>query len=327
MVGHGDGCGAGTEEFDELAHHLLGAQDGRDVQHQVGGRDAFAQLAGEFEAHHVGREHVDRLAQHGGLGLDAAHAPADHADAVDHGGVAVGADQRVGVVSGLVALVVRALVDAAREVLEIHLVHDAEARRHHAEGIEGLHAPLHELVALVVALELQLHVQVERLGRAVVVDHHRVIDHQVDGHQRLDGLGRLAQLGGHAAHGGQVGQQRHAGEVLQHHAGDDERNLVGALRVGRPVRQLFDVLGRNLLPVAIAQHRFEHDANGNRQPVDGRVLLGQLLQGPVLAGLARCCLEGLEGGRKGMRRCFGHRGTPVCSWKPLKDSRDQCQSL
>jgi hypothetical protein len=206
-------------------------------------------------------------------------------------------------------------------------VHDAEARRHHAEGVEGLHAPLHELVALVVALELQLHVQVERLGRAVVVDHHRVVDHQVDGHQRLDGLGRLAQLGGHAAHGGQVGQQRHAGEVLQHHAGDDEGDLVDALGVGRPVGQLFDVLGRDLLAVAVAQHRLQHDADRHGQALDGRVLLGQLLQGPVLAGLARCGLEGLEGGRKGVSRCFGHRGTPVCSWKLLKDSGERCRLL
>ena len=32
-----------------------------------------------------------------GFGLDAAHAPAQHAEAVDHGGVRVGADERVGV--------------------------------------------------------------------------------------------------------------------------------------------------------------------------------------------------------------------------------------
>ena len=150
---------------------------------------AFAQRAGELEADHVGRQEVDRLAQHRRLGLDAAHAPADHADAVDHGGVAVGADQRVGV-----AHAVLALVDAARQVLQVHLVHDAEAGRHHAEGVEGLHAPLHELVALAVALELQLHVQVERVLGAVVVDHDRVVDHQVHRHQRLDPADVLAQL-------------------------------------------------------------------------------------------------------------------------------------
>ena len=51
----------------------------------------------ELEADDLGDEHGDRLAEHGRLGLDAADAPAEHAQAVDHGGVAVGADQRVGI--------------------------------------------------------------------------------------------------------------------------------------------------------------------------------------------------------------------------------------
>src|SRR5207247_5376847 len=66
------------------------------------------------------------------------------------------------------------LVHAGRQVLEVDLVHDADARRHHLEGVESLHAPFHELVALLVALEFELLVQVERVFRAVVIDLHRV---------------------------------------------------------------------------------------------------------------------------------------------------------
>src|SRR6218665_1166573 len=79
--------------------------------------------ARQFPPHHIGREKVHRLAQHRGLGLDAAHAPADHADAVDHRGVAVGADQRIGIMNA-----VSGLMHAARQILQIDLVHDAEAR-------------------------------------------------------------------------------------------------------------------------------------------------------------------------------------------------------
>ena len=43
-----------------------------------------------------GGGHVERLAEHDGLGLDPADAPAEHAERVDHRGVRVGADQRVG---------------------------------------------------------------------------------------------------------------------------------------------------------------------------------------------------------------------------------------
>ena len=193
-VGHGQAGHALAEELDELADHLLLAQDLGDGKHQVGRGDAFAQPPGELEADDVGRQEVDRLAEHRRLGLDAADAPADHADAVDHGGVAVGADQRIRVVDRQPALRRLGLEDAARQVLEVDLVDDAEARRHDAEGVERLHAPLHELVALDVAFELQLHVQVERLLRAEVVDHHRVVDDQVDRHQRLDRLRVLAHL-------------------------------------------------------------------------------------------------------------------------------------
>ena len=48
------------------------------------------------------------------------------------------------------------------EVLEVDLVDDAGRRRHDAEVVEGALAPLQELVALVVALELALAVDLQR---------------------------------------------------------------------------------------------------------------------------------------------------------------------
>jgi len=262
-VGQGQGGGALAEELHELAHHLFLAQQLGDGEDQIGGGDAFTQPALQLHTHHIGGEEIHRLAQHAGLRLDAAHTPAHHADAVDHGGVAVGAHEGVRIVDA--ALVVH----AAGQVFQVHLVDDAKAGRHDAEGIEGLHAPLHELVALAVALELELHVEIEGVPGAVVVDHHRVIHHQVHRHQRLDGLGVLAQLAGDVAHGSQIGQQRHAGEVLQHHAGHQEGNLRGALRAGLPGGELAHVGFGDLLAIAVAQHRLEHDANGHRQARDG----------------------------------------------------------
>ena len=64
-------------ELDEFPHHALLAQHLRDGQHQVGGGDALAQLAGELEADDLGDQHRYRLAEHGGFRLDAADAPAD----------------------------------------------------------------------------------------------------------------------------------------------------------------------------------------------------------------------------------------------------------
>ena len=254
-VGHAQGRRALAEELDELADHAGLAQAFGDEQHQVGGGGAFGQAALELDADHVGRQEIERLPEHAGLGLDAADA-----QRVDHGGVRIGADQRVGVGDAV-------LPDhAAGQVFEVDLVHDADARRHHAEGVEGLHAPLDEAVALQVALEFDAHVQIERVFDVVVVDLHRVVDHQVDRHQRLDDLRIAALLLGHAAHGGQVAQQRYAGEVLQDDARDDERNLAGALGRRLPAGEFAHVLLGDAAAIAVAQQGFEHDAQGNGEP-------------------------------------------------------------
>jgi hypothetical protein len=135
----------------------------------------------------------------------------------------------------------------------------------------------------------------ERLGRAVVIDHHRVVDDQVHRHQRLDGLGVLAHALRDGPHGGEVGQQRHTGEVLQHDARHYERDLVGAVGDGLPVGKLLDVFGRDLLAITVAKHGFEHDPDRDRQALDVGETLGQDRQRVQLARLAGSELEVLEG--------------------------------
>ena len=192
-----------------LAQHL------RDREHEVGGGGALGQVAVQLEADHARDQHRHRLAEHRRLGLDAADAPAEHAEAVDHRGVRVGPDQRVGV--GLHRSVVRRLVgreDHAREVLEVDLVDDPRVRRDDLEALEGALAPAQERVALLVALELLLGVDAERVARAEHVDLHRVVDHQLDRDQRVDLRRVAAQVGHRVAHRGEVDDAGHAGEVL-----------------------------------------------------------------------------------------------------------------
>ena len=123
-----------------------------DGQDQVGGRGALAQLAREPEANDLGDQHGDGLAEHGGLGLDAAHAPAEDAKAVDHGRVRVGAHDGVGV-GHCAAPSGPRTEDHAGQVLQVHLVHDARVRWHHLEVPEGILPPAQEAVALLVARE------------------------------------------------------------------------------------------------------------------------------------------------------------------------------
>ena len=66
-------------DLDELADHAVVAQQLGDGEHQVGGGRCPRAARRSAEADHRGDQHRERLAQHGRLGLDAAHAPAEHA--------------------------------------------------------------------------------------------------------------------------------------------------------------------------------------------------------------------------------------------------------
>ena len=115
---------------------------------------------------------------------------------------------------------------------------DADAGRHDLEAVERLHAPLQELVARAVAPELDLHVQ--RAAR-------RALDHSSTCTEwsttRSTGTsgsmtpGSRPRPGDGGAHRGEVDEQRHAGEVLQDDAGDDEGDsAVRSARGFQPAR-------------------------------------------------------------------------------------------
>ena len=105
------------------------------------------------------------------------------------------------------------------------------------EVVEGALAPAQELVALAVALVLDLDVALEGLGRAEDVGDDGVVDDHLGGRERVD-LGRVAAEVGHRlAHGGEVDDAGHAGEVLHDHAGRRELDLLARARRRRPSRR------------------------------------------------------------------------------------------
>ena len=118
----------------------------------------------QLEADHLRHEHVERLAQHDRLGFDAPHPPADDSQAVDHSGVTIGSHQRVG--EGDRSGRILAHKHTSGQILEIHLVHDADVGRHHAKIVKRLLSPAEELVTLAIALEVQGHVLGQRLAIA-----------------------------------------------------------------------------------------------------------------------------------------------------------------
>ena len=126
-------------------------------EHKVGGRRPIGKLTRELNPDHRRHGQGQWLAEHGGLRFDPADAPAEHAEAVHHRCVRVGADQ--GVAEGL------ALVggkDDSSQVLEVHLMANPGVGRDYGEALKCLGSPAQQLVALEVALEFDRHVGAQR---------------------------------------------------------------------------------------------------------------------------------------------------------------------
>ncbi len=292
-----------TEEFDELADHSLLAEHLRDGQHEIRGGRARGELADELEPDDLRDQQRHRLAEHGGFGFDPTDAPAEHAESVHHRGMAVGSDQRIGV--GFQRTVGPTVEHDAREVLEIHLVHDPRIRRYDVEVGERRLSPPQERVALLIALELDLRVAAKRVAGAEVVDLHGMVDHQLGGKERVDLLGVSPQSFHRSAHRRQVHHARYAREILQQHARRHERDLSLTDVLGLPASQSPDVVGVDRFSILAAEQVLEQDLQrigealhrkpGGVEPLEAveRVRLVADVEGPTR-------LEAVLGGAHGV---------------------------
>ena len=258
-VGDRKGAGSLTVELDELADDLCLAEKLGHDEDEIGGGHSLRELAFHVNPDDVGCEEVDGLSQHPGLGLDAAHTPRDDSQPVDHRRVGIGPDQAVRVVDAIL------LHDSLRQVFEIDLMDDADARRDDLEPVERLHAPLEEFVSLAIARELDLHVLGQGIGAGPAVHLDGMIDDERDRDERLDQLRLLAEPRDGGTHGREVDEERHSRKVLKHDPCDDERDLGGSLRLRLPGRQSPHIVLFDSLSVQIAEQGFENDAKTDRQ--------------------------------------------------------------
>ena len=186
--------------------------------------------------------------------------------------------------------------DDAREILDVHLVHDAGIGRHDPEVTEGVLSPSQKGIPLAVARELELGVQLKRIAAAEKVDLHRVIDDELDGLQRIDAIGIAAEANHAVAHRGEVDDTGDAGEVLKQHARGRERNLLLQLRAWLPPCQRLDVVRVHEARVFVAKQIFEKDLQRVRQPCNAGICRLELAQTEDFDRLAgkRGCRAGSE---------------------------------
>src|SRR5699024_3578841 len=113
--------------------------------------------------------------------------------------------------------------------------------------------------ALLVAFELELGVDPERVGAGEGVGDHGVVEHQLRRDQRVDGGRVSAELRHGVAHGHQVHHAGDTGEVLHEDACGRELDLGVVLGGGVPVPDRLDVRGGHYPTVFAAQEVLEED--------------------------------------------------------------------
>jgi len=205
--------------------------------------------------------------------------------------VAVGADQSIGI-GDLLARRVVGRPDGAGDIFEVHLVADAGTRRHDLEIAERALAPFQEFVAFHVALIFQRHILLEALWRTEGIDHHRVIDDEVDGDERVDPLRIAAELRHRIAHRREIDDRRDAGEILHQHAGRAILDLALGAAILLPVDQRLDILARDGDAVLEAQQVFEQHLHREGEAADVAQPLARPGQRIISVGFA-ADLEGI----------------------------------
>ncbi len=169
-------------------------------------------------------------------------------------------------------------------MLEVHLMDDPDAGRHHTEGFKSLLTPFEEFVALAVTLKLILQVRGKGQIASGSVHLNRMVNHQINRHERLD-LFRVATLLLHGIpHCSEVHQQGHTREILQYDPGHHKRDFHRLWLPCVPVCQGLHIPLTDLAAIAIAQHRLQHDPDTHRQTRDrAHTLFLQLRQRIIAA--------------------------------------------
>ena len=265
------------------------AKELSDGEHHVGRGHTFLRGAGQFEADHGWDQHGGGLAEHGCFGFNAADTPAEDAETVDHGGVAVGADHGVRECHAV------SFKDDSCKVLHVDLVTDSHAGGNDAEGVKGTLGPTKELVTLDVALVLNCDVFVIGRSRARTLNNDRVVGNELNGHQGVDLGGATPEFSNDVSHGGEVDDCRDASQVLHEDALGAERDFSGGLsgclavasRGFRPAGQRFDVSCGYLHAVFVTEEVLKKNLDGIREARhvgNSSELVGR--EGEVVQGLA-----------------------------------------
>jgi len=129
---------------------------------------------------------------------------------------------------------------------------DSGVRRHHTKIAECGLSPAEQDIAFPVALKLQKRICLKRALRAILVDLHGVIDHQIGRQQWIGAIGVGTLFRKRIAHSRQIDHRRNTGKILQQ---DARRHKADFFRF-RPedaARHVPDVVGGNTPAIFMPQ--------------------------------------------------------------------------
>ena len=164
----------------------------RQRKHEIGRRDARRQSSAQPAADNLRNQHSHRFAERRGDAFHAGDPPADNAQAIDHRRVTVDADHRIRIRDFIRAILLHA--HDARQMLEVDLMADAAAWRHHAHASERAAGPAQESEAFRIALEFERHVARERIAAPRIIGDDRMIDDEIERDRGRDALRIAAGL-------------------------------------------------------------------------------------------------------------------------------------
>ncbi len=149
---------------------------------------------------------------------------------------------------------------------------DAGAGRHHPEVVGRPAVPSAERRSVRGCAAISIStLTAEGFGSGIGIDHHRVVDDQVDRDLRVDQRRVAAGAGQRIAHGGQVDHRRHAGEILHQHPSRAKRDFVVGAVFPEPAEHGQDIVAGDGLAILAAQQVLEQDLQRHRQTFDPRL--------------------------------------------------------
>ena len=203
-----EGGHSGAAKLHEGPDNPFYTQALRHGQNEIGGSDSRTQATHEAATDDLGDQDADGLAEHGGGGFDPADSPSEHAEAVDHRGVTVHADHRIGINER--AILARTGPDNLGQAFQIDLMANTVSGRDDVKAVERFLSPSQESVALAVALEFELQIALRRARHAGDVDGHRMIHNQIERNHRVDVSRFATEFDDRIAHRRKICKQRDA---------------------------------------------------------------------------------------------------------------------